>query len=111
MGGDLIGSALVPISTGIDFVKAVIQVAFNEEPDLVPKDLPKASAVRFIFDKNDMMALEDLKREHSEFLVEYMINELSETPILDSSTRSGYFLMQANNGADLRKYLPVSVKE
>lgn len=111
MGGDLIGSALVPISTGIDFVKAVIQVAFNEEPDLVPKELPKVSAVRFIFDNNDVMAFEDLKREHSEFLVEYMIKELSATPILDSSNRFGYFLMQANNENDLFKYLPISVKE
>ena len=37
MGGDFIGSNLVAMSTGIDFVKAVIQVALGQEPDLKAK--------------------------------------------------------------------------
>lgn len=34
MGGDFIGSNLVQLSTGIDFVKAVIDISLGEEPDL-----------------------------------------------------------------------------
>lgn len=33
MGGDLIGSDLVPLSTGYDYVKAVIEIALGKEPE------------------------------------------------------------------------------
>lgn len=38
MGGDFIGSHLVEMSTGIDFVKAVIQVALGQPPVLTNKN-------------------------------------------------------------------------
>ncbi len=34
MGGDCIGSDLVPLSTGVDFVKSVIRVARGTQPDI-----------------------------------------------------------------------------
>lgn len=111
MGGDLIGSSLVPISTGIDFVKAVIQVALNEPPDLTPKNLPRVSAVRFVFSEHDILILEHLKKDHPELLVDYKINKISPDPILDSSNRYGYFLMQANDERKLRNYLPNGIRE
>jgi len=46
MGGDCITSHLVPLSTGIDMVKATIDVATGQFPDLKPK-VNKASAVRY----------------------------------------------------------------
>ena len=48
MGGDCIGSNLVELSTGIDFVKAVIQVALGECPDLTPRDATTQAAIRFV---------------------------------------------------------------
>ncbi len=47
MGGDNITTALVPLSTGIDMVKATIDVAMGNKPDIEPKwDL--AAAIRYI---------------------------------------------------------------
>ncbi len=47
MGGDCITTHLVPLSTGIDMVKATIQIALGEEPDIAPKYC-KGSAIRFL---------------------------------------------------------------
>jgi len=46
MGGDNITTSLVPLSTGIDMVKATICVAMDEEPDIEPK-LHCGSAIRY----------------------------------------------------------------
>lgn len=46
MGGDNITTSLVPLSTGIDMVKATILVALGEEPDIEPK-LQCGSAIRY----------------------------------------------------------------
>ncbi|MBQ7288444.1 MAG: ATP-grasp domain-containing protein [Clostridia bacterium] len=47
MGGDCITTHLVPLSTGVNMIKAVIQIACGETPDLEPK-FQKGSAIRFI---------------------------------------------------------------
>ena len=47
MGGDNITTHLVPLSTGIDMTKAMIQIACGEKPD-IHKKINKASAIRFI---------------------------------------------------------------
>lgn len=46
MGGDNITTHLVPMSTGIDMVKATINVALGEEPDIAPT-LHCGSAIRY----------------------------------------------------------------
>lgn len=46
MGGDCITSHLVPLSTGIDMVKATIDVALGENPDIKQK-WNRGSAIRF----------------------------------------------------------------
>lgn len=46
LGGDCITSHLVPLSTGIDMVKAAIRVALGETPDISPK-FSKGSAIRY----------------------------------------------------------------
>ncbi len=47
MGGGCITTHLVPLSTGIDMIKAVMDIAMGEEPDLTPK-FNKGSALRHI---------------------------------------------------------------
>ncbi len=111
MGGDLIGSSLVPISTGIDFVKAVIKIAFGEIPDLATKQRPKTAAIRFILNKRDIDVFELIKKEHPEYLVEYITDSVSDSPILDSSSRRGYFLMQADTVEEIQRYLPDNTKK
>ena len=46
MGGDCITTHLVPLSTGIDMVKATIEIALGEKPDIEPK-FSKGSAIRY----------------------------------------------------------------
>lgn len=47
MGGDNITTHLVPLSTGIDMVKATIQVVLGEMPDINPQ-FEKGSAIRYL---------------------------------------------------------------
>lgn len=46
MGGDCITTHLVPLSTGIDMVRATIEAACGGTPDIVPK-FRKGSAIRY----------------------------------------------------------------
>lgn len=46
MGGDCITTHLVPLSTGIDMIKATIDICLGLEPDITPK-FSKGSAIRF----------------------------------------------------------------
>lgn len=46
MGGDCITTHLVPLSTGIDMIKATIDVSLGLKPDIAPT-LQKGSAIRF----------------------------------------------------------------
>lgn len=106
MGGDEIGSSLVELSTGVDFVKAVIDIALGKEPDLEPKKKPEKAAIRFVFTKEDVRVLEQLKKEHPEYLREEDVRPVSGEEVTDSSSRFGYFLMAGSPDADLERYLP-----
>ena len=46
MGGDCITTHLVPLSTGIDMIKATIDIACGNDPDIEPK-FSKGSAIRY----------------------------------------------------------------
>ena len=54
MGGGCIGSDLTMLSTGIDFLKATIQVALGEEPDLTPVHPEQIAEIRFFLSEEDI---------------------------------------------------------
>lgn len=62
MGGDCIGSDLVRYSTGIDYVRAVIQVACGMQPDLSKVCEPMATEVRFILNEEDVVEMERIRK-------------------------------------------------
>lgn len=107
MGGDFIGSSLVELSTGYDFVGGVIDVALGIEPE-VSKKTSSVAAIRFIFSKEDVDAFELLKSEHPEMIIAYDINEITGEKPVDSSTRFGYFLFSGNDIKVIEKYLPLN---
>ena len=111
MGGDCIGSDLVQLSTGVDFVKAVINVALGEKPDLSDYHRAGAAAIHYIFGKEDADILNKLKIEHPEYLVRTEGTEEGTDDIVDSSSRYGAFLMKASSYEDLKKYLPLPQEE
>lgn len=106
MGGDCIGSDLVELSTGVDFVKSVIQVSLGVKPEIQKSEQPRAAAIRFIFDQRDIDALALLKKEHPKLLVREDVKQLTGEEVVDSSTRYGYFLMCGQNASELETYLP-----
>jgi len=105
MGGDFIGSALVEATTGVDFVKAVIDVALGNKPQWDTKSTGVA-AVRFVFNQADLDILNELKKTAPQYFVASNVEELDDRTVTDSASRFGYFLMRADNLSALLPYLP-----
>ncbi|MDO4797816.1 MAG: ATP-grasp domain-containing protein [Coriobacteriales bacterium] len=107
MGGDCIGSDLVLLSTGIDFVSAVVDVALGNEPNLTPKSEPAAAASCFMFNQQDVRAFERIQEEHPELVRLWLMTaEEDEQVVSDSSTRLGHYVLSAPRAADLAPFLP-----
>lgn len=106
MGGDCIGSHLVHLSTGYDFVKMVIQTALGEEPALIPEHGPKYAGIRFIFNKEDLKVYEDVQKNQPK-LINYVseIEEVGEHEVVDSSTRFGYFIIVSDSEQEVKEIL------
>ena len=97
MGGDCIGSDLVQISTGIDFVKMVIDVATGIAPSFKKKTEPKVAAIKFIFNEKDMEDYKKVKTEMPNLIYrESKIEQIGTRQVVDSSTRFGFYILKAN---------------
>lgn len=93
MGGDCIGSDLVYLSTGYDFLEMVIDTACGKAPSIVPKGSAKFAEIRFLFTMEDVEQMKAYEREHPEEI--YRISELDFSNlgnIFDSSARLGYYI-------------------
>lgn len=93
MGGDCIGSDLVQISTGYDFVKMVIDVAVGKEPDFTKTTIPTKAVIKFIFTKEDLEEMEKFQKENPKQI--YRISEMELENLgktTDSSSRIGYYI-------------------
>lgn len=93
MGGDCIGSDLVYLSTGVDFVRAVIDIACGNLPDLTVNKHSSAAVIKFIFSENDLKELEEVKVDTSkkiEYISDMELNNIGKTT--DSSNRVGYYI-------------------
>jgi hypothetical protein len=94
MGGDCIGSDLVRLSTGYDFVRGVIEVAVGsfEEPVL---SQPAHAGIHYVFPQpgtlREVLFASSPQVVHHEIFV-----EIGDTivPILDSSQRPAYYIYQ-----------------
>lgn len=95
MGGDCIGSDLVYLSTGNDFMKMVIDIACGKEPRISKKPENNKAEIRFLFSEDDLRELEKIKNTHPERL--YRISDIDFENLgkaIDSSTRAGYFILR-----------------
>jgi len=106
MGGDFIGSTLVHHSSGVDFVRAVIQIALGEAPCLFPNVEKGIVGIRYICATEDFESFYDLKMNHPEYILEESIPDVFPNEITDSSSRAGYFIFKSNKYDDVSKYLP-----
>ncbi len=112
MGGDCIGSHLVPLSTGVDFAGAVVDVALGRKPDLSPRHEPAAAAIRFLFNDDDRCVLDRVRAERPDLIRYVHMTADAQAPareVTDSSTRLGHFVMSAPEIAEFAPYLPTSL--
>ena len=103
MGGDCIGSDLVQISTGYDFIKMVIDVAMGNKPSFEKVTEPKIAVIRFIFNKEDLENFEKVKSETPELIYFVSkIEDISSHKVVDSSSRFGFYILACENKEKIR---------
>lgn len=108
MGGDCIGSDLVKLSTGLDYVRMVIDVALGKEPDFTRVSEKKTAYIHFIFSRKDLELLDKLKQEIPEKL--HFVSELEEIregSVTDSSARFGYFILAFDSVEQAKEYVNI----
>ena len=94
MGGDLIGSDLVPLTTGIDYTKAVIQIACGQAPDLRPEHAPVPAAVRYILTREDANEMQTFREKFPDRFVKLAFLDTSRfEQANDSSGRAGCYVV------------------
>jgi biotin carboxylase len=98
MGGDFIGSHLVELSTGYDFVKGVIDVALNQfdEPSFGQQN---HSGVYFLCKETEYLVPYFSSLNVFEIEKEILNNELKS--ITNSNDRSGFLIYQSNQKIEL----------
>lgn len=93
MGGDCIGSDLVPISTGYDYMGMVISCGCGERPSFEKICKPKEARIKYIITREDLDEFLKIKEEHPEYITRCSeIKEVTEEPILKSADRAGYYI-------------------
>lgn len=96
MGGDAIGTDLVYYSTGIDYVKAVIQVSCGEEPDLTPIREVCSAESRFILSEVDVNEFNRLKVQEPDRILRIVDDKhfhlIGKTT--NSSNRAGCYIVK-----------------
>ena len=106
LGGDNITTHLVPLSTGIDMVKATIKLAIGEIPDLSPK-FNKGSAIMYMDVPQGIIrnikGVEETKQNYAvkEIIFNKNIGE-SVTSVQSSTDRVGYVIAQGENAEDAK---------
>lgn len=98
MGGDCIGSDLVYLSTGNDFMRMVIDVACGNAPVFEEKNKQSKCEIHFIFTQEDLDRLADIKQKTHETI--YRISDLELKNLgntVDSSSRVGYYILTRGN--------------
>jgi len=100
MGGDFIGSDLVYLSTGYDFLKGVIEVALGNFTPPV-RQWSKCAGVWFYSpDTPQVKDYIDHRAEHPEIL-RWELHEEELKPLTRSADRAGYFIYQGTRRLDL----------
>lgn len=100
MGGDCITTHLVPLSTGVDMIKATIDLALGNIPDITSR-IEMSSAIRFIKGPigiiKSINGIEDAKRVAGVVEVSLTKNVGDTIDDIHSSTdRVGYIIAQAS---------------
>lgn len=93
MGGDCIGSDLVAISTGMDYMGMVINCGCGIEPYFTQLWEPRLAEIKYIMNADDLAEFERIKKECPEIITRQSeMQPLSDKPVLKSADRAGYYI-------------------
>lgn len=93
MGGDCIGSDLVYLSTGNDFLKMVIDVACGNEITVETGETRRKAVIRFIFSQEDLDLMEQIRKDPTKEMWRVSSMEYENMGhTVDSSSRVGYYI-------------------
>lgn len=106
MGGDYIGSEMVRLSTGFDFVKMVIEAACGKTPVFERVCEPRSVLVRFIMNDLDRNVLGAVRSNSPQLLYSAVEFDKSNACPTDSSSRHGVFILVADRVGDLTSFFP-----
>lgn len=104
MGGDCIGSDLVRLSTGRDFMGMVLDIACGKKPSLEPVDQPGFAYIHFVFSQKDIDFLRRIQSEAPQLI--FRVSEIDDSlmqTVTDSSTRGGYFILSAQKESEITR--------
>ena len=97
MGGDCIGSHLVRISTGYDFVKMTLDVALGKKIEFKKVNEPQNAIIKFIFDNEDIKKYDIIKNKFPNAICYETEIKRDNLEITDSSSRKGFFILDVSN--------------
>ena len=94
MAGDCIGSDLVLLSTGYDYLKMVIDIALGKKINFTKKDITYKAKIYFILKESDYKLYNKLSLDSSKSVYKtskFNTNYIND--VTDSSTRLGYYII------------------
>ncbi|CEM60417.1 MAG: ATP-grasp domain-containing protein [Treponema phagedenis] len=91
-GGDCIASDLVPLSTGYDYMKMIIDISCGKVPDFSKGSHYKNAMIKFLLTQTDIKQLKEVKKKDS-FIRESILQKKIIGNVLDSSGRYGYYIL------------------
>lgn len=109
MGGDFIGSDLVQLSTGYDFLKGEIEVVLGGFQEPILKD-SRYSGVFFLSEETKYLKPFIENRKNIPFVVKAEITDSKLRKIESSADRSGYLIYQTDT-AESRDFFINKIKE
>ncbi len=95
MGGDCIGTDLTPISTGMDYVGMVLDIACGKHPDFTVLTKPSPVKISYIINENDYNEYQKHKTA-GDILRDGELNLDFTNEVVDSSTRHGFYIVKGD---------------
>lgn len=93
MGGDCIGSDLVAISTGMDYMGMVINCGCGKAPDFSQLWKPRLAEIKYIMNTEDLAEYNRIQKECPDIIMRHSdMQPLTDKPILKSADRAGYYI-------------------
>ncbi|WP_440450283.1 ATP-grasp domain-containing protein [Ruminococcus bromii] len=95
MGGGCIGSDLVYLSTGNDFMKMVIDISCGDSPEFADILKNQFVCIKFLMNKYDFDNL-DLLKEQAKYKIyrESIFDRKPDSKVTDDSNRLGYYIFK-----------------